>query len=111
MRRPRKATLSIPGIVSAAGEEAIFHPGDHVRISTRSPWQKQQQFEPREQPRDVRSAVTAVGTESCGVAGIDGGAIAEAVQRPTMQVVATKTVEQLDVQALHRVRERLVGPR
>ena len=35
----------------------------------------------------------------------DAEAIAEAVQRPTMKFVATKTVEQLDLQALHRVRE------
>jgi len=41
----------------------------------------------------------------------DAEAIAEAVQRPTMKFVATKTVEQLDLQALHRVRERLVGER
>jgi len=41
----------------------------------------------------------------------DGEAIAEAVQRPTMKFVATKTVEQLDLQALHRVRERLVSQR
>jgi len=33
------------------------------------------------------------------------------VQRPTMKFVATKTVEQLDLQALHRVRERLVSQR
>jgi transposase len=39
----------------------------------------------------------------------DGEAIAEAVQRPTMKFVATKTAEQLDLQALHRVRARLVG--
>src|ERR1700730_1563369 len=38
-------------------------------------------------------------------------AIAEAVQRPTMRFVATKTGDQLDLQALHRVRERLVGQR
>jgi len=38
-------------------------------------------------------------------------AIAEAVQRPTMKFVATKTVDQLDLQALHRVRERLVSQR
>jgi len=38
-------------------------------------------------------------------------AIAEAVQRPTMKFVATKTVEQLDLQALHRVRARLVSQR
>jgi transposase len=36
---------------------------------------------------------------------------AEAVQRPTMKFVATKSVEQLDLQALHRVRERLVRQR
>ena len=41
----------------------------------------------------------------------DGEAIAEAVQRPTMKFVATKTAEQLDLQALHRVRERLVSQR
>ena len=41
----------------------------------------------------------------------DVEAIAEAVQRPTMKFVATKTAEQLDLQALHRVRERLVSQR
>jgi transposase len=41
----------------------------------------------------------------------DAEAIAEAVQRPTMRFVPTKTVEQLDLQALHRVRERLVSQR
>jgi transposase len=41
----------------------------------------------------------------------DGETIAEAVQRPTMKFVATKTAEQLDLQALHRVRERLVSQR
>ncbi len=41
----------------------------------------------------------------------DAEAIAEAVQRPTMKFVATKTPEQLDLQALHRVRERLVSQR
>jgi transposase len=41
----------------------------------------------------------------------DAEAIAEAVQRPTMKCVATKTAEQLDLQALHRVRERLVSQR
>ena len=41
----------------------------------------------------------------------DAEAIAEAVQRPTMKFVATKTVDQLDLQALHRVRERLVSQR
>src|SRR5499427_8456049 len=41
----------------------------------------------------------------------DAEAIAEAVQRPTMKFVATKTADQLDLQAIHRVRERLVSQR
>jgi transposase len=41
----------------------------------------------------------------------DAEAIAEAVLRPTMKFVAIKTVEQLDLQALHRIRERLVCQR
>ena len=41
----------------------------------------------------------------------DAEAICEAVQRPTMKFVATKTADQLDLQALHRVRDRLVGQR
>ena len=41
----------------------------------------------------------------------DAEASAEAVQRPTMRFVAAKTEEQLDLQALHRVRARLVAER
>ena len=41
----------------------------------------------------------------------DAEAIAEAVQRPTMKFVATKTADQLDLQALHRIREQLVSQR
>jgi transposase len=41
----------------------------------------------------------------------DAEAIAEAVQWPTMKFVAIKTADQLDLQALHRVRERLVSQR
>ena len=41
----------------------------------------------------------------------DAEAIAEAVQRPTMKFVATKTADQLDLQALHRVRKRFVSQR
>jgi transposase len=41
----------------------------------------------------------------------DAEAIAEAVQRPTMTFVATKIADQLDLQGLHRVRERLVSQR
>jgi transposase len=39
---------------------------------------------------------------------VDAEAIAEAVQRPRMRFVPIKTEEQLDLQALHRVRERWV---
>jgi hypothetical protein len=35
--------------------------------------------------------------------------IAKAVQRPTMKFVPTKTAEQLDLQALHRVRELAIS--
>ena len=38
----------------------------------------------------------------------DAEAIMEAVQRPTMSFVAIKSTEQCDLQALHRVRSRLV---
>jgi len=41
----------------------------------------------------------------------DAEAIAEAATRPTMRFVALKTEEQLDIQVLHRVRDRLVGQR
>src|SRR6266849_10039609 len=41
----------------------------------------------------------------------DAEAIAEAVERENMRLVPIKTEDQLDVQALHRVRERLVSRR
>jgi transposase len=41
----------------------------------------------------------------------DAEAIAEAVQRPTMQFVRIKTPEQMDLLALHKVRSRLVRQR
>jgi transposase len=41
----------------------------------------------------------------------DAEGIAEAVTRPTMRFVPTKAIEQQDIQALHRVRERLIGAR
>jgi transposase len=41
----------------------------------------------------------------------DAEAIAEAVTRPTRRVVPTKDIDQQDIQALHRVRERLIGER
>lgn len=40
---------------------------------------------------------------------IDAAAIAEAVTRPTMRFVRAKTTEQAELQALHRVRDRLVS--
>src|SRR6201987_970736 len=41
----------------------------------------------------------------------DAHAIAEAVRRPSTRFVPVKTDDQLDLQALHRVRSRLVGQR
>jgi transposase len=41
----------------------------------------------------------------------DAAAIAEAVTRPTMRFVLPKSIEQLDLQAIHRIRDRLVGER
>lgn len=41
----------------------------------------------------------------------DAEAICEAVARPNMRFVTTKTVEQQDIQAIHRIRERLVRER
>ena len=40
---------------------------------------------------------------------VDAEAIAEAVQRPTMRFVPVKNEAQLDLQALHRVRDRWMG--
>ena len=41
----------------------------------------------------------------------DAAAICEAISRPHMRFVPHKTVEQQDMQALHRVRSRLIGSR
>jgi transposase len=41
----------------------------------------------------------------------DAEAIAEAVTRPTMRVVPIKAVDHQDIQALPRIRERLLGAR
>lgn len=42
---------------------------------------------------------------------IDAAAIAEAVTRPTMRFVEVRTPDQVDLQAMHRIRDRLVGQR
>jgi transposase len=42
---------------------------------------------------------------------LDAEAIAEAVMRPTMRFVAIKRCDQIDTQALHRVRDRLMHSR
>jgi transposase len=42
---------------------------------------------------------------------IDAEAIAEAVTRPTMRFAAIKSEDQSDLQALHRVRDRMMGTR
>ena len=41
----------------------------------------------------------------------DAQAVAEAVQRPSTRCVPIKTDDQMDLQALHRVRSRLIGDR
>lgn len=41
----------------------------------------------------------------------DAAAICEAVQRPSMRFVGVKQIEQQDIQAVHRIRERLVSER
>lgn len=41
----------------------------------------------------------------------DAAAIAEAIQRPTMRFVAIRSLEQLDMQAVHRVRDQLISER
>lgn len=41
----------------------------------------------------------------------DAAAIAEAVQRPTMRFVRIRSIEQIDMQAVHRVRDQLVAER
>ena len=42
---------------------------------------------------------------------VDAEAIAEAVTRPTMRFTQVRTVEQVDLQALHRIRDQLVSSR
>jgi transposase len=42
---------------------------------------------------------------------VDAEAVCEAMQRPNMRFVAIKTVEQLDIQAVHRMRELAVNQR
>lgn len=42
---------------------------------------------------------------------VDAEAICEAVQRPTMRFVPAKSIEQQDIQSLHRIRSQLVGRR
>ncbi len=41
----------------------------------------------------------------------DAEGMSEAVTRPTMRFVPTKALDQQDIQALHRVHERLIGAR
>jgi len=41
----------------------------------------------------------------------DAEAICEAVQRPSMRFVPAKSIEQQDIQSLHRIRSRLIANR
>jgi len=43
--------------------------------------------------------------------GNDAEAICEAVSRPSMRFVPSKSIEQQDLQALHRIRSRMIGSR
>ena len=58
-----------------------------------------------------QAKLTSLITRRCGSFFSHDVAIAEAATRPTMRFVALKTEAQLDVQVLHRVRDRLVGDR
>lgn len=42
---------------------------------------------------------------------IDAAAIAEAVTRPTMRFTQVRTAEQIDIQAMHRIRDQMVSSR
>jgi transposase len=42
---------------------------------------------------------------------VDAEAIAEAVTRPTMRFTQVRTTEQVDQQALHRIRDQMIGSR
>jgi transposase len=42
---------------------------------------------------------------------VDAEAIAEAITRPTMRFTQVRTTEQIDLQALHRIRDQLVASR
>jgi transposase len=57
-------------------------------------------------PRFVRPFVRGAKNDA-----VDAEAIFGAASRPTMRLVPVKTIAQQDVQALHRIRERLVGAR
>jgi len=57
-------------------------------------------------PEDVRPYVKTQQNDDR-----DAEAIAEAATRPTMRLVEIKTEAQLDMQTLHRARDRLVGER
>ncbi len=42
---------------------------------------------------------------------VDAEAICEAVQRPNMRFIPSKSIEQQDIQSLHRIRSQLIGRR
>ncbi|MFK4532137.1 transposase [Bradyrhizobium ottawaense] len=58
-------------------------------------------------PRAIREALCEIKQERY----IDAEAIAEAATRPTMRFVAVKEADQVDLQALHRIRDQMVGSR
>ncbi len=50
-------------------------------------------------------------TATLQVSALHGEGIADAATRPTMRIVTLKSEDQLDIQTLHRSRDRLVGKR
>jgi hypothetical protein len=59
---------------------------------------------------DIASGSFRPNSSSLKTDTIDAAAIAEAVTRPTMRFVSVKQPEQVDLQALHRIRDQSLLP-
>jgi len=93
LRRMSNLSTQVVGMEACAGAhwlaQALTQQGHHVRLLP---------------PQYVRPYVKTNKNDF-----VDAEAIAEAVQRPTMRFVPIKTEAQLDLQALHRTRQRWMG--
>ena len=106
--RAQEAFLPIPAIaVSCEHTRLPDRHGSKLRLPSHRPQTSDLGARDPADPGSVREAVCEVAKERLP----DAEAIAEAVRRPTMRFVPVKTEDQLDVQALHRVRERLMDQR